>query len=217
MPRRRCYNWFRAYPVAVRGILVLTILEAACAFGYSVYIVAIVSSYETDSREEYFGAGFLSILAAALLLFVATAVQHGNSHELAAANLISLSLCLGPLLILFKQVRNDACHVTTARTIVLCPPIVLALHLRCVVRAAARPYRKGRSNCRGDSQCRLESAGCVCRDRRHLRHLLRHRVSGRAAGLRMETIPRACYSLQHYLMEPATLALAPVLALTLSS
>ena len=38
-----------------------------------------------------------------LLLFVATAVQHGNSYELAAANLISITLCLGPLLILFKQ------------------------------------------------------------------------------------------------------------------
>ena len=99
----------RTSPAAVRGVLVLTTLEAVCAFGYSVYIVVIVSSYETrDSREEYFGAGFLSILAAALLLFVATAVQHGNSYELAAANLISIFLCLGPLLILFKQVRRAA-------------------------------------------------------------------------------------------------------------
>ena len=109
MPRPRCWNWLRTFPAAVRGVLVLTTLEAVCAFGYSVYIVVIVSSYETrDSREEYFGAGFLSILAAALLLFVATAVQHGNSYELAAANLISIFLCLGPLLILFKQVRRAA-------------------------------------------------------------------------------------------------------------
>ena len=105
MPMSRCCGCFRAFPAAVRGILFLTLLEAACAFGYSIYIVVIVSSYETDSREEYFGAGFLSILAAALLLFVATAVQRENSYEPAAANLISMSLCLGPLLILFKQVR----------------------------------------------------------------------------------------------------------------
>ena len=166
----------------------LTTLEAVCAFGYSIYIVVIVSSYETlDSREEYFGAGFLSILAAALLLFVATAVQHGNSYELAAANLISLSLCLGPLLILFKQVRRcrePRHHSPHDRT---CPPP--AAH--CAVRAAARPCRKGRSHRRGDGQRRLEPADCVRRDRRHLRRMLRQRLRGRATGVRVEEIPRA--------------------------
>lgn len=186
--RTSCCDWFRTFPAAVRGVLVLTILEAVCAFGYSIYIVVIVSSYETrDSREEYFGAGFLSILAAALLLFVATAVQHGNSYELAAANLISLSLCLGPLLILFKQVRRcrePRHHSPHDRT---CPPP--AAH--CAVRAAARPCRKGRSHRRGDGQRRLEPADYVRRDRRHLRRMLRQRLRGRATGVRVEEIPRA--------------------------
>ena len=71
---------FSTFPASVRGILVLTFLEAVCAVGYSIYIVVIVSSYETDSREEYFGAGFLPILAAALLMFVATAVADDNSQ-----------------------------------------------------------------------------------------------------------------------------------------
>ena len=93
MPRaaaaRRCHQFRTRTPFrrAVRGILVLTALEAVCALGYSVYIAVLLSMYETrNTREEYFGAGFLSILAAALVLFVVTAVQYGNSYELAAAS-----------------------------------------------------------------------------------------------------------------------------------
>ena len=87
MPRAaaptRCHQFRTRTPFqrAVRGLLVLTALEAVCALGYSVYIVVLVSISETrNTREEYFGAGFLSILAAALVLFVATAVQYGNSY-----------------------------------------------------------------------------------------------------------------------------------------
>ena len=100
---QRCTPCLRTASPSVRGILILTLLESAGGFCYSLYIIAISLRYELDSREELFGAGFLSILAAALLLFVVTAVRHENIFELAAANLVSLSLCLGPLLILFKQ------------------------------------------------------------------------------------------------------------------
>ena len=98
-----CEPCFQSYPTAVRGMLVLTVLESAGGFLYSLYIIAIVLQFGLESREELFGAGFLAILGAALVLFVITAVKHENSFELAAANLISASLCLGPLLILFKQ------------------------------------------------------------------------------------------------------------------
>ena len=148
MPRAaaptRCHQFRTRTPFqrAVRGLLVLMALEAVCALGYSVYIVVLVSISETrNTREEYFGAGFLSILAAALVLFVATAVQYGNSYQLAAANLISIALCLGPFLILFKQVPA-AEHTTTARS-------TTAPHerscLQLTVRFARQPDRTGKA------------------------------------------------------------------------
>ena len=97
-----CLRPLHRFAPAVRGIVVLMLLEAACAISYGGYIAIIVAVEDLTGREELFGAGALVLFAAALVLFVVSAVLHENTAELAAANVVSVCLCTGPLFIMFR-------------------------------------------------------------------------------------------------------------------
>lgn len=97
-----CLRPLHRFAPAVRGIVVLMVLEAACAISYGGYIAIIVAVEDLTGREELFGAGALVLFAAALVLFVVSAVLHENTAELAAANVVSVCLCTGPLFIMFR-------------------------------------------------------------------------------------------------------------------
>lgn len=97
-----CLRPLRRFAPPVRGVLLLMALEATCACAYAGYIAVIVAVEELTGLRELFGAGALALFAAALVLFVVSAVLHENTAELAAANVVSVCLCTGPLFIMFR-------------------------------------------------------------------------------------------------------------------
>lgn len=97
-----CLRPLHRFAPPVRGIVLLMALESTCACCYAVYIATIVAVEDLTGREELFGAGALALFATALVLFVVSAVLHENTAELAAANVVSVCLCTGPLFIMFR-------------------------------------------------------------------------------------------------------------------